>query len=296
MNPSSAVLVLFFSSVGWGLTWWPLKALAEQGMGGSLVVTVAFGAASVVLLPFVIREFALWKGALKFIALIMLLGGFANLTFQVALQEGEVIRVMILFYLMPVWSALGGRVFLAERIDLKRVICIMTALTGAFLILGGPAVLSAPPSWLDLLAIGAGMGFAMNNIAFRATPTLPIVSKVAAVFAGSVILGGSYLLFFSTEPLPVISTELMGITIIYGIFWLMLITFGTQWAVTHLEAGRAAIIMIMELVAAVISASLILGETLSLMEMFGGALVVAAAMTESMRGDEASPTPVAEQA
>ena len=63
----------------------------------------------------------------------------------------------------------------------------------------------------------------------------------------------------------------------------MVITFGTQWGVERLEAGRAAIIIIMELVAAVVSAALILGETLEGLELIGGLIIVAAALTEMLR-------------
>jgi drug/metabolite transporter (DMT)-like permease len=63
----------------------------------------------------------------------------------------------------------------------------------------------------------------------------------------------------------------------------MLITFGTQWGVTQLDAGRASIIIIMELVAAVVSASLLLGETLTPQELLGGLLVVATVAAETLR-------------
>ena len=73
------------------------------------------------------------------------------------------------------------------------------------------------------------------------------------------------------------------LTVAYGIFWLTVITFGTQWGVTRLEAGRASIIIIMELVAAVVSANLLLGETMAAMELVGGALVVGAVLVETFR-------------
>ena len=73
------------------------------------------------------------------------------------------------------------------------------------------------------------------------------------------------------------------LTMLYGVLWLMLITFGTQWGVTQLEAGRASIIIIMELVAAVVSASLLLGETLAPLELVGGLLVVTAVLVETAR-------------
>jgi len=288
---SAPVLVLFFSSIGWGLTWLPLKYLNEKGMEGPLVVLLAFGAAGLLLTPVFFRQRVHWAGKFHYLALIALFGGFANLAFQIALYQGDVIRVMILFYLLPVWSVLGGWLFLGERIDAMRVFTVCGALAGAFLILGGPAVFETYPGWIDLLAIGSGMAFAANNLVFRATQSVPVASKVTAMFVGCTLLIGGYLVVLS-DAVPDYSANTLLLTVAYGIFWLTVITFGTQWGVTRLEAGRASIIIIMELVAAVVSASLLLDETLATMELVGGALVVGAALVETFR--ELSVQPAAE--
>lgn len=279
---SAPVLVLFFSSIGWGLTWLPLKYLNGQGMEGPLLVLLAFGAAGLLLSPVFFKQQSHWRGKLHYLALIALFGGFANLAFQIALYEGDVIRVMILFYLLPVWSVLGGWLFLGERIDAMRIITVCGALAGAFLILGGTAVFASYPSWLDLLAIGSGMAFAANNIVFRATQSVPVASKVTAMFGGCAVLIGIYLVTASAA-IPDYPPRTLLLTMAYGIFWLTVITFGTQWGVTRLEAGRASIIIIMELVAAVVSASLLLGETMAAMELVGGTLVVGAVLVETFR-------------
>jgi drug/metabolite transporter (DMT)-like permease len=276
------VLVLFVSSVGWGLTWLPLKYLYQQGMQGPSLVFVAFAAAALALLPVFARQKRHWRGQLHYLVLIALFGGFANLSFQIALYEGEVIRVMILFYLLPVWSVLGGHVFLGERIDALRVVSVSAALLGAFLILGGVTLFNTRPGWVDLLAIGSGMSFAMNNIVFRATQTLPVTSKVTAVFLGCALMMGGYLLVATPVP-ATYDWQALLLTVLYGVVWLMLITFGTQWGVTRLEAGRASLIIIMELVVAVVSASLLLGETLNPPELLGGLLIAATAVAETLR-------------
>jgi hypothetical protein len=57
----------------------------------------------------------------------------------------------------------------------------------------------------------------------------------------------------------------------YGLAWLLLATLGTQFGVTHMEAGRASVIIILELVTAVASALWIGGERMSVTAMVGGA-------------------------
>jgi drug/metabolite transporter (DMT)-like permease len=122
----------------------------------------------------------------------------------------------------------------------------------------------------------------MNNILFRATQTLPVTSKVTAVFVGCALLVGAYLLLFRSEQAQYTAETLL-LTMLYGVLWLTLITFGTQWGVTQLEAGRASIIIIMELVTAVVSAGLLLGESLAPGELAGGSLVVSAVLIETWR-------------
>jgi drug/metabolite transporter (DMT)-like permease len=124
----------------------------------------------------------------------------------------------------------------------------------------------------------------MNNLLFRATQAVPLTSKVAAMFAGCAILIGGFFLF-GTNSVSTYTTGSLWLTILYGIVWLTLITFGTQWGVTRIQAGRASIIIVMELVVAVISAAIILQQTMSLIEIVGGLLVVSAAIIESARED-----------
>ncbi|MDX5334123.1 MAG: DMT family transporter, partial [Gammaproteobacteria bacterium] len=69
----------------------------------------------------------------------------------------------------------------------------------------------------------------------------------------------------------------------YGGIWLMAATAATQWGVTHMEAGRASILIVMELVTAVGSAMLIAGERLEPMEWFGAVLILAATLIEATR-------------
>ena len=285
MPVSLPVLILFVSSIGWGLTWLPLDYLGKSGVQGPLLILVAFGGAVVFLLPVLLIQYKAWRAQWQLLGLIVIFGGFANLAFQTSLYHGEVIRVMILFYLLPVWGVLGGRIFLGERIDALRVTAVIAALGGAFLILDGPDLIRQLPGWVDLLALGSGFAFAMNNLVFRFAQDIPVGSKVSAMFIGVVIFISVYLLFFEPDSSG-LTVANVGLTLLYGIAGITLITFGTQWGVTQLEAGRASIIMVMELVAAIVSAVWLLNQSLGAMELTGIALVMSAALIEGMRGSQ----------
>jgi len=45
MKHGLAVTTLFFSSVGWGLTWLPIKGINQMGLDGVHLVFIAFSSA-----------------------------------------------------------------------------------------------------------------------------------------------------------------------------------------------------------------------------------------------------------
>ncbi|MEZ5501606.1 MAG: hypothetical protein R3E50_02705 [Halioglobus sp.] len=51
------------------------------------------------------------------------------------MAHGDVIGVMILFYMLPVWSVLGVRLFFGEAIDRSRLIAVALCFCGGALIL-----------------------------------------------------------------------------------------------------------------------------------------------------------------
>ncbi|OIP96447.1 MAG: hypothetical protein AUK56_01960 [Thiomicrospira sp. CG2_30_44_34] len=281
-NP--AVIVLFVASILWGLTWLPLKFLHEQGFHGIALTFYVYLVLLAMMLPWLWRQRQHLLSDWRMLLAVALLGGGAQLAFNTALIYGEVIRVMVLFYLVPLWGVLGGRIFLKERIDGMRWLGVGLSIVGAFLVVGGMNAWIAPPSWIDVIALLSGFLFAMNNIAFRLSPNVSVYSKLAFMFIGAVVLSSLFIVI-GDEPswqVEVTSQAWLYLTL-YAAIWMLAANLGTQWAVTHMEAGRSSIIVIFELVTAVVSASIILGETMSPNEMVGGILIVLAAFLEARR-------------
>lgn len=282
MNPALPLAVLVAASFMWGLAWLPLKQLERMGLSGIALTFIACGTGAALLVPRFVRERRHWRGQARWLLLIASLGGYANLAFTVAMIYGEVVRVMALFYLLPVWGVLGGWLFLGERLDARRATAVAAALAGALLILGGFDALRGAVAWTDLLAISCGLTFAGNNLVFRARQTVPVASKAAAMLFGATLLAAA-LLVAGGQPWPDTSAFGWLAAAGYGLGWLLLATLGTQFGVTHMEAGRASIIIILELIIAVASAVLIGGERMSPAEMAGGALILAASVIEARR-------------
>jgi drug/metabolite transporter (DMT)-like permease len=281
------VLVLLASSVLWGLTWIPLKYFAGFGLQGVNVTLVGYGSVGVLALPWLARRRRAWRGAGAAMLLLGTFGGLANLAFACAIVSGDVVRVMVLFYLLPAWGVLGGWLVLGERVDTLRKLTVAGALGGAFLILGGVRILAERPSVADALAVLSGMALALNNVLFRKLAHVAVPDKIASMFAGC-LMWAIPLTLLGVQGLPDavpagVWLELVG----FGLVWLFIATVGTLWGVAHMEAGKSSVLIIMELVTAVASAAIINGARLRPIEWLGGVLIVGAAVIEARRPVEA---------
>lgn len=275
-----AVGALFVSGIVWGTTWIPLKHFAGAGLGGIDATLRSYGWVGVLSLPFIWRERAAWKPQRALLVLAALAGGAANVCFVSGMMLGNVVRVMLLFYLTPVWAVLGGRLFLGERISLPRALGVVTAVSGAGLVLGGPRLLDAPVSAADLLGLGSGLFYATQNVVFRAAHRVPVLTKALSIFVGCTLVSGVVSLLRTTGA-PAITFLLAIELLVFAALWIGAAMWTTMYGVTHLEAGRAAVLLVFELVAAIVSAMVIRHEHLSPLEWVGACMIVAAALIDA---------------
>ncbi|MEY4590388.1 MAG: hypothetical protein RL497_2464 [Pseudomonadota bacterium] len=279
------IFVLLGTSVLWGASWLPLKALNTQGANGLALIACAYALLAVLVLPWLWRQ---RKSAvdLKWLFAIALFGGAANVCFSYAIIYGDVVRVMVLFYLLPAWGVLGGYFILKEPTQGYRWCGVIMALAGAFIILGGPKIFSQPFNYLDFIAIAAGLLFTASNLVFRGVTQVSLAPKLFALFIGSSLMA-LFLLpagqSWANESFP------LGWVVLYACTWLLIANWGSLWAITQMPAGRAAIILIMELITAVITQVIFTHHTLHLYEWIGGGLILAAALLEVKAAQQAEP-------
>lgn len=267
----------------------PLKWFIAQGLTGPVVSLLSYGLVGLCALIFIWRDRTAWRVQWGLMLALAAVGGWANTSFVNALMMGDVVRVMFLFYLSPVWSVLGGWLFLKERIPATRWAAVAAAIVGLWMVLGGVSVTTLSLSLVDLLALSAGLAFAANNIIARAAQAIPMRSKTLAVFAGcgAISLAATMVLEHSVPEMRAgVWLAILG----YGFGWLLLATATWQFGVTHLESSRAGVILLAELVVAVMSALWFGGETLTPMGWAGGALIAIAALVEAVdSANSASP-------
>ncbi len=276
-----ALLSLFASGLVWGFAWWPLKYFAAAGVDGHSIALTAYAMVALVALPLVWRERLAWRREWHYLLLIGLCFGIANFAFTWALMAGSVVRAMLLFFLLPAWGAIGGKLFLKETLGWRRLLTVALCLSGVFTIVGGFDVFTVPLSFADAGAFIAGIFYTLAGIANRAAREIPIVSRTLMSFVGcaSIALVG---LAVHPVTIPTLSGFVWVMLFLFAFLWLMGGTALTTYGVTHVDASRAAVLQVTELVVAVISAVLIGGEHFSAGELLGGAMILSASLIEAI--------------
>jgi drug/metabolite transporter (DMT)-like permease len=220
------------------------------------------------------------RGQIRLILLIAALGGWATAALVTSLAAGSVVRVMLLFYLAPVWTILAARIFLGEAFTRLRLIALGLALAGLAATLGGPEIFSTPLSAIDMLALSSGLAFAFNNVAIRVGHGLPDTVRAVAINAGCALISFGFMCL-EAKPMQTLNVMQLGILSALNLFWVLPGTLATFYGVARLDAGKAAILLLAELVVGVFSAVLIGGEQLSMQEITGGFLILTAAIIEA---------------
>ena len=275
-----AVLGLLAGAVVWGVVWYPYRLLEAGGIHGvtatllTYLVTLAAGGVF-----FRRRWRALRRGGLSLLA-IALAYGWTNLAYVLAVVGGEVVRVMLLFYLAPLWTVLLARALLGERAGGVGYAVVGLSLAGAALMLWRPDIgLPLPRSRAEWLGLSAGFGFALGNVLARRAAALDVRDKSLAIWLGSAVVPCAFLL---VEP-----EGLGALARLSGGLWLLavgiglsvfLITLGVQYGLARVSASRAGVLFLLELVVVAASAWWLLGETLAPLEWLGAALIVAASL------------------
>ena len=172
------ILAISLNAMLWGLSWWPLHQLRDRGVHGLWTTFLSYALAVVLVLAW--RPAALQQLARdKRLWLLMATSGLTNASFNWAISIGDVVRVVLLLYLMPVWSVLLTWVLSGEKPRLFTLLRVALALCGVVLVLQphdspwNQLTLPLPRSLPDGLALVSGFVFACSNVLLNRLGPLP---------------------------------------------------------------------------------------------------------------------------
>lgn len=271
------ILSLLFTASLWGVIWYPLRLLEEQGLAGPWSALISYGAILLLFLWVPVRERAsLHRNFLPF-ALMGLSAGWCNVAFIMAVLDGHVVRVLLLFYLSPFWAVCLGWLLLGERLNRQSMLVFAIAVIGAIIMLWDESLgMPWPRDTADWLAVSSGFAFALSNVFVRGLQNVSVLLKSVGSWSGVVIVAVVWIGLSSTA-FPAVGGEVLFAAVMLGLCGFLVMTLTVLYGVTRMPLHRSAIILLFELVAGAISASLLTDELVLPREWLGGFMIISAA-------------------
>jgi drug/metabolite transporter (DMT)-like permease len=190
------------------------------------------------------------------------------------------VRVMLLFYLAPLWTLVFAWLLLGEVAGPRGYPVIALSVAGAVVMLWQPGGRwPLPYNNAEWLGLGSGMAFALSNVLSRKAVHIDETIKAGAVWAG-VSLVALIVALLTEQPAAAFASVGISAWLLVALVALVLfcVNLVVQFGLAHTSANRAIVIMLSELVFAAASSYLLAFEHISWRDLVGGAMLVAAAL------------------
>ena len=276
------IFSLLFGAFVWGIIWYPYRLMANAGVSGIYSSFYVFILTIAIALPYFFitkKKVPIWS---KDFWLLALVAGYTNISYVLAVIDGEVVRVMLLFYLSPVWTIFLAHFMLNEDTQKRHYIAVFISLIGAFIMFWEPGYLIHLDSKSDWLALSSGLGFAITNVMTRKHEHMTVNQKALAIWLG-VILVAMICIMFDKNAMPTLdffrpvdAAIMMAIALS-----LFLSTLLVQFGVTQIKAVEASSFFLFEIVVAAISSYFLVGESIAFNEWLGGIFIISGVILSS---------------
>ena len=233
-----AKLACLYAGAVWGLFWIPLRAMEDAGLHNLWVTTMYFLVPATFMLPLLgLRWRSIRRGGVPLQLTVMACGAALTL-YSASIVFTEVVRALMLFYLMPVWGFLLGRLVLKERITAVRVAAMGTAALGMLTLFGLGAGLPLPRNVGDWMGLAAGMVWAVATVRIRMHEDHSTADLTVGFFLWGLILSGAVSILLAPEHMPTLRQAVPVLPMLIG-FALLLVIPGTCAALWGAEIPQS---------------------------------------------------------
>ena len=263
----------------WGVSWWPFRVLQGYGLHPLWATALVYLLVLTVLLTL---RFNSWRGLLANpgLWLLALSSGLTNVGFNWAVTVGDVVRVVLLFYLMPAWSVLVAWLLLGEKPTASSLLRLALAMAGVLVVLKTPdSPWPIPQGGADWLALMGGLTFAITNALLRKFQHTPSDARMLAMFGGGALIATLVALLGMTQQVvPAPALQAAGIPVLLALSLAFMVSNAAlQFGAARLAASATSLVMLTEILFASASAALLDAATFTPRIVLGGSLIVLAA-------------------
>ncbi len=281
-----AKLASIVSGLVFGIYWIPLRAIDGAGFDGIWAIVlfnlVGFG----IVLPWAVyrwREFI--PGRLRLH--VNTIGvGVSFVLYAGAFLYTEVIRAIILFYLMPIWGFLIARLVTGEKITAIRWVSMALGLGGLIVICGIEQGIPLPANAGDWMALGAGMLWAgvstmiLTDRQDTVNYTIGFLFWAAIISVIFAVVATRYGIL-ATPDWPRLTSVLPWL-IPFTIVFIIPGAFATMYGPSQLNPGVVGLFFMIEISVGATTAAWFANEPFGATQITGVALITLAGMAETL--------------
>ena len=266
----------------WGLYWIPLRYLENSGISGLWASLLIYAVAFFFVFPRFFKLRADFYASKTLYILLAIFAGRTNLAFVLALLEGEVVRVMILFYLSPVWATLLAFFILNERLKKRNIMALVLAIAGVFLISWHPEIeFTKSFDRADFYAVTSGVAFAISNILVRKIGGLSHSVKMCSAWFGVMVLAGCGTVL-TQDSFPVVALNNLLLIFVLGFPLMIIMTWTAQYAVSNLPIYLSSVLFLFEIIVGAISAVMLANEFITIIQFIGIIMILSAGLINTV--------------
>ena len=279
----NAIFACLVAATLWGLYWIPLRFLDNSGISGLWASVLIYFVSFFFIFPRFYSLRADFYASKTLYILLAIFAGWTNLGFVLALLEGEVVRVMILFYLSPVWATLLAFFILNERLKKRNIFALVLAVAGVFLISWHPEIeFMKSFDRADFYAISSGLAFAVTNILVRKIGGLTHAVKMCSSWFGVIVLAGCGILL-TQDSFPMITLNNLILIIALGFPLMIIMTWTAQYAVSNLPIYLSSVLFLFEIIVGAVSAVMLANELITVIQFIGIVMILSAGLINTIK-------------
>ena len=279
----NAIFACLAAATLWGLYWIPLRFLDNSGISGLWASVLIYFVSFLFIFPRFYSLRADFYASKTLYTLLAIFAGWTNLGFVLALLEGEVVRVMILFYLSPVWATLLALFILHERLKKRNIFALVLAVAGVFLISWHPEIeFMKSFDRADFYAISSGLAFAVTNIIVRRIGGLTHTVKMCSAWFGVIVLAGCGILL-TQDSFPIVTLNNVLLIIVLGFPLMIIMTWTAQYAVSNLPIYLSSVLFLFEIIVGAVSAVMLANELITVIQFIGIAMILSAGLINTIK-------------
>ena len=270
----------------WGTYWIPLRYINSNNNASLWPIFISFLLLAFILVKPLIRAiYNVFINKNYFLLIGCFFAALGIALYSESLLRGEIAKVVVLFYLCPIWGTIFARLILNHPLTLKRIFSLILGIIGLEIIVGFEKGIIFPSTTVEWIALIAGLMWAMSMTLFNLANTTNGIEKTSlTVFLIPFIY--FFLCFIPDGRNFAIPSSLLIIhpiyiwMILFAIIWLLPSILLTYLSVEILDPGRMNILLAFEVVIGFSSAALLTSEIIGLRELLGAIFVTSACFVD----------------